>query len=189
MVLIRSRIGVAVLCTVALPVLATAQTVGGFGRGRGPGRLQREPGIVIPKVVNAVNVMIEHRPELALSDTQFARVIVIKRALDSTNAPLVRKLDSLQRLFKPMPIFSQPGPERRDSLAEARGVVQETIAAITDNDATARDSAYAMLSVQQLATAQSLEAKAEQAIEEEAKRSGGGRGNPTGGSFGRSPLD
>lgn len=185
----RTRIEVAVLCAVALPMLAGAQTMGGFGRGRGPGRIMREPGIVIPKVVNAVNVMIEHRPELALSDTQFARVIVIKRALDSTNAPFVRKLDSLQRLFKPMPIFSQPGPERRDSLVEARGVVQETIAAITDNNATARDQAYAMLSVQQLATAQSLEAKAEQAIEDEEKRSGKGRGNPTGGSFGRSPLD
>ena len=184
---IRTRIGVAVLCAVAMPVLASAQTIGGFGRGRAPGRLAREPGIVIPKVVNAVNVMIEHRPELALSDTQFARVIVIKRTLDSTNAPLERKLDSVQRLFKSGPIFSQPSPARRDSMAEARGLVQETIGAITDNDATARDQAYAMLSVQQLSTAQSLEAKAEQAIEDDAKRNGKGREGSTNRPFGRPP--
>ena len=183
----RKRVGAAVLCAVALPTMASAQGIGGFGRGRGPGKLMREPGITIPRVVNAVNLMIEHRPELALSDTQFARVIVIKRALDSTNAPLVRKLDSLQRLFKPGPLFSQPNAERRDSLAEGRSVVQETIGAITENNSTARDQAYAMLSVQQLATAQSIEAKAEQAIEDEAKRNTKGRESPTG-PFGRSPL-
>ena len=183
----KKRVGAALLCAVALPTIVGAQSIGGFGRGRGPGKLMREPGITIPKVVNAVNLMIEHRPELALSDTQFARVIVIKRALDSTNAPLVRKLDSLQRLFKPGPLFSQPNAERRDSLAEARSVVQETIGAITENNSTARDQAYAMLSVQQLATAQSIEAKAEQAIEDEAKRNTKGRESPTG-PFGRSPL-
>lgn len=177
----------AVLCSIALPALAGAQRTGGFGRGRGPGQLMRAPGIGVPEVVNAVNLMIQHRQELALSDTQFARVIVIKRTLDSTNAPLERKLDSVQRLFKSGPIFSQPSPARRDSMAEARGLVQETIGAITDNDATARDQAYAMLSVQQLSTAQSLEAKAEQAIEDDAKRNGKGREGSTNRPFGRPP--
>ena len=184
----RRGVGAAVLCSIALPVLANAQTMGGFGRGRRPGQLMREPGITIPKVVNTVNLMIEHRQELALTDTQFARVIVIKRVLDSTNAPLVRKLDSVQRLFKGGPIFSSPSAERRDSLAEARAVVQETIGAIVENNGTSRDEAYALLSVQQLATARSLEAKAEQAIEDEAKRNGKGREGSTGGSFGRPPL-
>jgi hypothetical protein len=176
------------LCALAVPVASGAQTIGGFGRGRGPGRLVREPGIVVPKVVNAVNLMIEHRQELALSDTQFARVIVIKRALDSTNAPLVRKLDSVQRLFRGGPIFSDPTPARRDSLAEARSVVQEAIGAITENNGTARDEAYGMLSVQQLATAQSLEAKAEQALEDEARRGKKGGESPSFRPFGRSPL-
>lgn len=184
---IHRRVAVVGFCAAALPGLAGAQTIGGFGRGRTPGKLVREPGIVVPKVVNAVNLMIEHRQDLALSDTQFARVIVIKRALDSTNAPLVRKLDSVQRLFRGGPLFREPTAERRDSLAEARSLVQETIGAITENNATARDEAYAMLSIQQLDTAQSLEAKAEQAIADEARRNKKGGENPTGPPFGRSP--
>jgi hypothetical protein len=185
---IDRRGAVAGLCAIALPVLLGAQTMGGFGRGRGPGKLVREPGIAIPKVVNAVNLMIEHRQELALSDTQFARVIAIKRTLDSTNATFFRKLDSVQRLFRGGPIFKDPSPERRDSLAEARSVVQEAIGAITENNGTARDEAYAMLSIQQLATAQNLEAKAEQEIADEAKRNKKGGDNPTGPPLGSAPL-
>ena len=74
--------------------------------------------------MNPINLMIEHRQDLALSDTQFMKVIAIKRVLDSTNAPLVRKLDSVQRLFKKAPLFSEPSPQRRDSLAQARALVQ-----------------------------------------------------------------
>jgi len=174
------------LWLMVVPVVAGAQRIGGFGRGRLPGHLEREPGIVVPKVVNPVNLLIEHRQQLALSDTQFSRVIAIKRVLDSTNAPLARKLDSVQRLFKGGPVFSEPNAERRDSLAQARGVVQDMTGAIGDNNNAARDKAYALLSAQQLAIAQDLEAKAEQAIEEEAKRTKA-RGNPTGGTPGRPP--
>lgn len=190
MISTRGRIGVAVLCAMAVPAIVSAQGMGGFGRGRRIGQLAHEPGIEIPKVVNAVNLMIEHRQELTLSDSQFARVIAIKRTLDSTNASLYRKLDSVQRLFRGGPIFSQPSAARRDSIAEARGVVQESIAAINENDGTARDQAYGLLSVQQLATAQDLEAKAEHALEDEARQSEKGRGRSSGGggSFGRPPL-
>ena len=187
MSLTRADIGTAMLALVSVPALASAQTMGGFGRGRGPGRLVREQGIAIPQVVNAVNLMIEHRQELTLSDTQFAKVIAIKRALDSTNAPLLRKLDSVQRLFRGGPVFSDPSAERRDSLAEAHAFVQQTVGEITDNNATARDQAYGLLSVQQLESAQKLEAKAEQAIEDEAKRGDKGRGKPGGGGFARPP--
>lgn len=184
----RSPIGLTSLCLMLVPMAAGAQRIGGFGRGRLPGHLEREPGIVLPKVVNPVNLLVEHRQQLVLSDTQFARVIAIKRVLDSTNAPLARKLDSVQRLFKGGPVFSEPNAERRDSLAEAKGLVQDVTGAIQDNNNAARDKAYALLSAPQLAVAQDLEAKAEQAIEEEAKRGARARGNPTGGGrFGRPP--
>ncbi|HSQ28775.1 MAG TPA: hypothetical protein VLN49_02940 [Gemmatimonadaceae bacterium] len=182
----RVSIALTSLCLMSVPMVAGAQRIGGFGRGRLPGHLEREPGIVVPKVVNPVNLLVEHRQQLALSDTQFAQVIAIKRVLDSTNAPLARKLDSVQRLFKGGPVFSEPNADRRDSLAQARGLVQDMTGAIDDNNNAARDKAYALLSVQQLATARDLEAKAEQAIEEETKR-GKARGNPTGGTLGRPP--
>jgi hypothetical protein len=166
----------------ALPVAAIAQGGmggrGGSGRGFGRGGgIKRAPGVEVPQVVNAVNLLVEHRQDLALTDTQFTRVIAIKRALDSTNAPLMRKLDSVQRLFKNGPLFSNGSPERRDSLSEANSLVRETVAAVRENNATGRDQAYALLSSRQLDSAHGLEAKAEQQIQDASEQSRGqGRG-------------
>src|SRR6185436_19489326 len=53
---------------------------------------------------------------LSLTDSQFVRLIALKRTLDSTNVPLLRKIDSVQRLFKNgVPIFSSPSAARLDS--------------------------------------------------------------------------
>lgn len=153
-----------VLFALLVPGLAFAQRPGmGMGRGRTPGNIARDPGIVVTKPVNMINLLIEHRQELALGDSQFARIIVIKRALDSTNAPFARRLDSLQRLFKPAPLFSEPSPQRRDSLAAARGVVQEMVADIDDNIAEAREKAFMLLSTPQLTIAEQIEEKARKA--------------------------
>ncbi len=156
-----------VIAAVSLPAALGAQTrIGGMGpdgqKGK-PGRLSRDMGISIPKIVNPVNLLIEHRLEVALTDTQFAKIIVIKRVLDSTNAPMTRKLDSIARLYKPRPLFSAVTDERRDSIAQAHPVVLELVAGIRENISNAKDSAYALLSVKQLATAQGLESVAEQA--------------------------
>jgi hypothetical protein len=162
------RIALLSLVLAIAPALAGAQGRGGFGRGgHTPGSLAREPGVVLPKQVNMVNLMIEHRQELALSDSQFVHVISMKRALDSANAPLLRKMDSVARLFRGGPIFSDPSRERRDSIAEGQHVVRETAAAVEENNATARDGAYALLSAPQLAKAEAIQSQAEHAIEEE----------------------
>jgi hypothetical protein len=152
---------------------------GGGGRGRGGGSaLPRAPGIDVPQLVNAVNLLVQHRPELALSDTQFTKVIAIKRSLDSTNAPFMRKLDSVQRLFKNGPVFSEGSQERKDSLTEARSLVRDVTASIRENNASGRDKAYGLLSSKQLDQAHALEAAAEQQIADDAQRSRGGRGSP-----------
>lgn len=169
-------------CFIALlPSLALAQrgmggmagaATNGIARRR-PGNIEREPGLVVPKQANAVNLLIEHRQDLALSDSQVAKIAVIKRALDSTNAPLTRKLDSLQRVFRGGPIFSEPTPAHRDSLAEAHAVMLEATGVIRDNISAARERAFALLSPSQVTKAHDLEAAAEKAIEEENKRNGG----------------
>ena len=156
-----------VIAAVSLPAALGAQTrIGGMGpdgqKGK-PGRLSRDMGISIPKIVNPVNILIEHRLEVALNDTQFTKIIAIKRVLDSTNAPASRKLDSIARLYKPRPIFSSITTERRDSIAQAHPVVLDLVAAIRENISSAADSAYALLSARQLATAQGLASVAEQA--------------------------
>jgi len=153
---------------------------GALTPGRGGGNMAREAGIQIPKYANGVNLLIEHRPELVLSDSQFTRIIAIKRALDSTNAPLVRKLDSVQHLFRGgTPLFSSPSAQRRDSLSSARALVSETVGTIRDNIGAWRDKAYATLSSIQLTKAHDLEDKAEKAAAEENQRNSGVQGRRT----------
>jgi hypothetical protein len=166
----------AFVCACARPATLLAQRGILNGIGRGPGTVAREPGVEIPKYVNPVNLLIEHRPGLALTDSQFARIIVIKRLLDSTNGPLVRRLDSIQHLFKGGLIFSEPSRARRDSLADARVVVQQTIADIKDNISSGREKAYSLLSATQLAHATEYEESAQRAIDDEAKKGDKGRG-------------
>lgn len=156
----------ALLLICLVPSFAAAQR-GGFGRGgRAPG-IAREPGLTIFKPVNMVNLLIEHRQDVALTDSQFKQVITLKRTLDSTNAPEMRRLDSLSRLFRGgRPIFSTPSRARRDSLVEARSVMRESIAIIDDNNATARDRAYTLLEAPQLAKARTIQSDAEKALAE-----------------------
>lgn len=159
------------LRTVAAVVLfasaAQAQFPGGFGRGRASGKMTIDPGIEVPKVVNAVNLLIENRGALELTETQFTRIIAIKRSLDSTNAPLMRRVDSVSRIFKKGPLFADPSPARRDSLAAGHAVVRESIAGVEDNIAEGKDNAYALLTPAQVA-------KAEQ-IEDKVRKAGGSR--------------
>ncbi len=150
---------------IAVPTALVAQRSGGgtFGRGRTPGQLARQPGVEVPSIINGVNLLIQHRPDLALSDTQFVRIVAIKRALDSTNAPLMRRIDSVARLFKSTPIFSRVSPERRDSLATGRAVVNETLADVNANIAEAREKAYGFLSASQMTKAEQIEDEARKA--------------------------
>ena len=182
-----------IVCLTALmPSMALAQRgMGGMGGSNGigrrrPGNIEREPGLAVPKQANAVNLLIEHRQDLALSDSQFAQIAVIKRALDSTNAPHTRRLDSLQRVFRGGPIFSEPTPAHRDSLAEARTVMLEATGLIADNVSAAREKAFSLLSPSQVTKAHELEAAAEKAIEDENKRNGG-EGRRGAGRSGRRP--
>jgi hypothetical protein len=184
MVIFRAPFVVGLIGIVLTTGTGVASGQGGMGRGGGRGgfgraaSIQRAAGIEIPQVVNAVNLLVEHRQDVALTDSQFTRVIAIKRALDSTNGPLFRRLDSVQRLFKNGPLFSDGSAQRRDSLTEARSLVRDMTAAIRENNATGRDQAYALLSSRQLDAAHALEAAAEQKIADDAQ---GSRGRSRGG--------
>jgi hypothetical protein len=147
---------------VLLPSFLSAQRgmagPGGFGK---TAHIARDVGIVIPKQLNTVNLLIEHRQELVLSDSQFKAIIAVKRGLDSLNAPLNRRLDSLQRLFKGGSIlFGAASPE--------------TQAELHQNISVWRDKAYLGLSSTQAAKAGEIEDKAQRAIADESK--GRGRG-------------
>jgi hypothetical protein len=172
--LVRSSLIVALV-----PAAALAQArLPGLGRGRLPGKLAREEGITVQRPVNAVNLLIEHRQDLVLTDSQFVHIIGVKRALDSANAPLMRRIDSVQHELKGgNPLFGDPSRARRDSLAAGRSVVQETLAGVRENNTEWRDKAYKLLSSDQLTKAQDFEAKAEKELEDD-QRPGRGRGKP-----------
>ncbi len=141
------------------------------GVGRRGGGMSRDPGLVVARQLNAVNLLVEHRQELVLTDAQFAGVVAIKRSLDSANAPLHRRLDSLQHLFRGGAIvFGAPSAEHRDSLARARAVVAETLAGTADNLALSRDQAFALLSATQLPRARALEDAAAKTLADDATR-------------------
>ncbi len=176
----RTRSLIPLVLAIVAPSVAFAQR--GMGRGgdnMGSVRngLTRHEEIDVPKQVNAVNLLIEHRQDLALTDSQMARVVVIKRALDSTNTPLMRKMDSVQRLFKTAPLFTNESPARRDSVAQAKSLVRETVADLQDNLAAGREKAFDLLSSQQRDKADALAAAAQKTIDDEkAASEGRGRG-------------
>jgi hypothetical protein len=153
----------AAVCAIAGDSAAQIPGMGSIGRGRVPSGLKREPGIDVPPVVNIVNIVVEHRQDLTLTDSQFVHVVAIKRSLDSTNAPLLRRIDSVSRLFKTFPLFTQSTPEHRDSLNAGRAVVKEMTADIDDNIADAKDKVFALLSTPQKEKAEQLEDKARKA--------------------------
>jgi hypothetical protein len=152
---------------------------GGFGRGRGAGNLAKSDGITVQMPINPVNLLIEHRQELTLSDTQFVHIIAVKRSLDSANAPLMRRIDSVQHTLKGgSPIFSEPNAARRDSLSEGRAVVQETLAGVRENISDFREKAFSLLSTQQLAKATDIETTAQKAADDEEEKAKGRGGKP-----------
>jgi hypothetical protein len=146
-----------------LPALAIAQRpgIGSLGK-RAPG-IKRESGIEVTPPINIVNLVIEHRQDLLLSDTVFKRVVAIKRSLDSTNSPLSRRIDSVQRLFKNAPMFTAPSAEHRDSLNAGRALVKEMSADIDDNIADAKDKVFALLTAPQKERAEQIEDQARKA--------------------------
>src|SRR5689334_14252295 len=72
-----------------------------IGIGRSPGRddpAMKEIGPELElRLANGVNIIVAHSRDLQLTSDQLARVVVIKRRLDSLNTPLMRELDSLQQ--------------------------------------------------------------------------------------------
>jgi hypothetical protein len=136
-----------------------------------------------------VNLLIERRQELSLTDSQFVQLIALKRTLDSTNVPLLRKLDSVQRVYKGgVPIFSAPTAARRDSIAEARSFVEETLGIVRDNIGAARQTAYASLSATQMTKAREIQDKADQAAAAENERNGRSGRRGGGAGFGAGPA-
>jgi hypothetical protein len=114
--------------------------------------------------VNAVNLLISHLRDLALPDSVVKRIVAIKRKVDSTNTPLLRRFDSLQAVIRQK---GGPKPEYRDSVDSPQVVLLKTMGEIRINIEPARVAAYSLLSPEQLEKAQGYESAAQQKYEEQ----------------------
>jgi hypothetical protein len=76
---------------------------------------------------------------------------------------MLRRIDSVQRLFKTAPLFQDPTQAHKDSLNAGKALVKEMTADIDDNIADAKDKVFALLSTPQKERAEQIEDKAKKA--------------------------
>ena len=132
-----------------------AQLPGGRGSsmsvGRSPNRddpAMKEIGAALElRLANGVNIIVGHAKELSLSSEQLARVVAIKRQLDSLNTPLMRVLDSLGRASR----GKEKAPRSKGDLPEpSNPAIDETLAELRTNLHNAELDAYEVLSGEQM---------------------------------------
>jgi hypothetical protein len=131
------------LVLLLLPALAFAQVRRG-GRGMGGDRLQS----------NVIQMIIEHKDQLALTSDQLGKLEPISKKLDEQNKPLIEELQK-----------NRPG-DRRNMTEEQRQALREPMEKIRDNREAALKEARQVLTTEQ-------QEKLRQVMEEMRPRRGG----------------
>jgi hypothetical protein len=159
----RSVATVATLALVLLPSIAMGQYV---HRDNNP--FAGKPVPVVP--VNVARAVIEHEGDMALTDSQRTQIILIGRRLDSTAAPLLKKIDSLKPTWRPAGGINDLSPEQRDQLVALRKAQFAVIDSLTPAFAKAREQVMTVLDPEQRERAEKLEKNARKRAEEMAKK-------------------
>ena len=154
---------VATLASVLLPSLAMGQYV---RHDNNP--FNGKPAPIVP--VNVARTVIEHERELALSDSQRTQIAAIQRRLDSTAAPLLKKLDSVRPTWRPAGGINDLSQEQRDQLVAYRNVQVSVVDSLTPSFAKAREQVMTVLTPEQKDRAAKLETDARKRAENAAKR-------------------
>jgi len=151
----RVRWVLTIVLLAASGTVARAQMPGGrgssMGIGRSPGRddpamKQIGPELEL-RLANGGNIIVAHAKDLSLTTDQLARVVVIKRRLDSLNTPLIRELDSLERANRQ---HDEPFHAKGDLPDERNPAIDRTLDALHTNLRAAEGDAYEVLSGAQL---------------------------------------
>jgi hypothetical protein len=197
--MLRSTRHVAVIATVALallPSMARAQ----MAVRHSATLFNGVPAPIVP--VSLAKVVLESDDkDLALTDSQRVQLRIVQHQLDSVNAPLLAKLDSLKPSWRPAGGLNDLSSEQRDQLVELRKAHDAVIEQIRPNVAASREHAMAVLNKDQQERAAKLEKNARKRAEDLAKRELQELENPVGGmrrpprergqirdATGRSPL-
>lgn len=159
----RTVVVAAALGLVLLPSIATGQYV---RRDNNP--FAGKPAPIAP--VNVARVVIERERDMALSDSQRTEIVLIQRRLDSTAAPLLKKLDSLRPTWRPAGGPNDLTPEQREHLATTRAAQAAVVDSLTPTFAKAREQVMALLRPEQRERAAKLERETRKRAEERSKR-------------------
>lgn len=162
----RSNRSVATVATVALVLLPSIAMGQYVHRDNNP--FSGKPAPVVP--VNVPRTVIEHEGDMALSDSQRTEIILIGRRLDSTAAPLLKKIDSLKPTWRPAGGINDLSPEQRDQLVALRKAQFAVIDSLTPSFAKAREQVMTVLDPEQRERAEKLEKNARKRAEEMAKK-------------------
>ena len=177
--MLRSHRRVAVVAAVALallPSMARAQ----MAVRHSATLFNGVPEPIVP--VSLAKVVLESDDkDLVLTDSQRVQLKVIQRQLDSVNAPLLKKLDSLKPTWRPAGGLNDLSSEQRDQLVELRTAHDAVIEQIRPNVAASREHAMAVLNKDQQERAAKLEKNARKRAEDQAKRELQELENPVGG--------
>jgi hypothetical protein len=159
----RTVVVAAALGLVVLPSLAAGQ---GIRRDNNP--FVGKPAPLAP--VNVPRVVIERERDMALSDSQRTQIVLIQRRLDSTAAPLLKKLDSLRPTWRPAGGPNDLTPEQRERLATTRAAQAVVVDSLTPTFTQAREQVMALLRPEQRERAAKLEREARKRALEQSKR-------------------
>ena len=159
----RTVVVAAALGLVVLPSLAAGQ---GIRRDNNP--FVGKPAPLAP--VNVPRVVIERERDMALSDSQRTQIVLIQRRLDSTAAPLLKRLDSLRPTWRPAGGPNDLTPEQRERLATTRAAQAVVVDSLTPTFTEAREQVMALLRPEQRERAAKLEREARKRALEQSKR-------------------
>jgi hypothetical protein len=159
----RSAAIVTALVLVLLPTVARAQNPVRHDNSPFAGK----PASIVP--VSVAKAVLETDKDMALSDSQRVQITQIQRQLDSANAPLLARLDSVKPNWRPAGGLSDLSQEQRDELVARRNQHEAIIAEIAPNVAKANERVMALLRPEQRDRANKLEKNARKRAEEFAK--------------------
>jgi hypothetical protein len=163
----RSSRRVAIVTALVLVVLPAAT------RAQNPVRHDNSPFAGRPAPIVPVSVaraVLDGEKDMALSDSQRVQLQLIQRQLDSVNAPLLARLDSLKPTWRPAGGLNDLSQEQRDELVALRKAQIAVVEQITPNFVKARERVMALLRPEQQDRANKLEKNARKRAEEFARR-------------------
>ena len=138
------------------------------------------PAPIVPISVAKV-VLDGDDKDMALTDSQRVQLRLVQKQLDSVNAPLMAKLDSIKPTWRPAGGLNDLSLEQRDQLVAYRKAHDEIIEQIRPNVSASREHAMAVLNKDQQERAAKLEKNARKRAEDVAKRQLQELENPIGG--------